>query len=207
MNEETPGELELSEIPGSAWTMLVRAVRDRRHAFRTPVFCTVDAQDGTPRARTVVLRHADPDALELRCHTDRRSVKLREIEREPMVAWLFYDTKARVQLRIRARAMVHLDGAVFEEAWERTALMSRRCYLAPHAPGSAADGPSANLPDDAMDSDPSPQRSEAGRANFAVVQTRVLEMDWLWLRHDGHRRCGFVWDEEGKLVQAGWLQP
>lgn len=187
--------------------MLVRATKDRRHAFRTPVFCTVDAQDGSPRARTVVLRHADPEALVLRCHTDRRSAKVREIEREPMVVWLFYDAAARVQLRIRARATVHLDGEVFEDAWQRTALMSRRCYLAPHEPGMPAEKPSANLPDDAIDSEPSLERSEDGRANFAVVQTRVLSMDWLWLRHDGHRRAAFVWNEDGSVGDAGWRQP
>lgn len=187
--------------------MLVRATKDRRHAFRTPVICTVDAQDGTPRARTVVLRHADPGALVLGCHTDRRAAKVREIEREPMVAWLFYDAKARVQIRVRARAVVHLEGAEFERAWERSAPMSRRCYLAPHEPGTPSDGPSANLPDDALDSDPGAERSEEGKANFALVRTRAVEMDWLWLRHDGHRRAGFAWDDGGELVEACWLQP
>ena len=43
---------ELAEIPGLAWTMLKRAVADRRHGFRTPTVCTVSAIDGTPAART-----------------------------------------------------------------------------------------------------------------------------------------------------------
>lgn len=171
------------------------------------MLCTVDAGDGTPRARTVVLRHADPDRLVLRCNTDRRASKIAEVEREPTVAWLFYDGKARVQVRATARARVHREGPVFEEAWERTALMSRRCYLAPHTPGTVAAGPSPNLPDDLLDCEPSAERSEDGREHFAVVETVVVEMDWLWLHHQGHRRARFRWDADGALTSADWVQP
>jgi 3-hydroxyisobutyrate dehydrogenase len=207
MSEHTESHRELSEIPGAAWAMLRRAVKDRKHAFRTPVLCTVDADDGSPRARTVVLRHADPEGLVLRCHTDRRAGKIEQIGREPMVAWLFYDAKARVQLRIRARARVHLEGEVFEEAWARTALMSRRCYLAPSVPGVSAEGPSANLPEDLLECEPDFERSEEGRVNFAAIETRVIEMDWLYLRHSGHVRAGFVWGEDGKMSRAEWREP
>lgn len=207
MSEESSGDIELAEIPGSAWTTLVRATKDRRHAFRTPVLCTTDAEDGTPRVRTVVLRQADPGALVLGCHTDRRAPKLDDIRRQPMVAWIFYDAKARVQLRVRALAEVHVEGEEFERAWSRTALMSRRCYLAPHEPGTRSDEPSANLPEDVLRSEPDAQRSEDGRANFALVRTRVLELDWLWLHHGGHRRAQFRWDAEGGLALSDWLHP
>lgn len=198
---------ELAEIPGVAWTMLKRAVADRRHAFRTPTLCTLGVTDGAPRARTVVLRHADPESLIIRCHTDRRAGKVKEIERQPVVSWHFYDAKSRTQLRIRARATMHLDGPVFEQAWERTALMSRRCYLAPSTPGTPTAHPSANLPDDLTEGELSPERSEEGRAHFAVIASRAIEMDWLLLKHSGHRRARFEWKEDGTLAMANWVEP
>lgn len=198
---------ELAEIPGLAWTMLQRAVVDRRHAFRTPTLCTVSATDGTPRARTVVLRHADPDRLTLRCHSDRRAGKITEIERQPIVAWHLYDVKSRTQLRLKAQARVHLDGPIFEEAWERTALMSRRCYLAPHTPGTPSADPSPNLPADLIEGEPGKDRSEEGRAHFAVIESQVQEMDWLLLKHSGHRRARFEWNERGELSVSNWVEP
>ena len=198
---------ELAEIPGLAWTMLRRAVADRRHSFRTPTLCTASATDGSPRARTVVLRHVDPDTLTLRCHTDRRASKTAEIEHQPIVAWHFYDAKSRTQLRIRSRATVRLDGPIFDEAWERTALMSRRCYLAPNTPGTPSDGPSPNLPEDLITGDPDRERSEAGRPHFAVIDSQAVEMDWLWLKHSGHRRARFAWSPDGSLTNSGWIEP
>ena len=198
---------ELAEIPGLAWTMLKRAVADRRHGFRTPTVCTVSAIDGTPAARTVVLRHADPESLVIRCHTDRRATKIADIEAQPVVAWHFYDTKSRTQLRCRTMSRVHTEGPTFEDAWQRTAPMSRRCYLAPNVPGSVSDEPSANLPDDLLVADPNYERSEDGKANFAVVESRVERMDWLLLKHSGHRRAKFEWGEDGDLLLADWLEP
>jgi hypothetical protein len=206
MSEADRTAFELAEIPGIAWTMLGRAVKDRRHGFRTPGVCTI-GPDGSPRVRTVVLRHADRERLVLRCHTDRRAGKVEEIRREPRMAWLFYDHASRTQLRISALATIHVDGPVFTTAWENTALMSRRCYLAPRQPGSHADEPTANLPDDLLASDPDRERSEEGRANFAVVEARVLRMDWLLLKHSGHRRAVFAWDDGGELSLQSWVEP
>ena len=102
---------------------------------------------------------------------------------------------------------VHTEGPTFEDAWQRTAPMSRRCYLAPNVPGSVSDEPSANLPDDLLVADPNYERSEDGKANFAVVESRVERMDWLLLKHSGHRRAKFEWGEDGDLLLADWLEP
>ena len=50
--------LALEELPARLWSELVRASRDRHHGWRLPVLATVDPQ-GSPQARTVVLRGAD----------------------------------------------------------------------------------------------------------------------------------------------------
>ena len=52
-----PLNLTEFEIRERVWVELERAVHDRHHEWRTPALATV-GKDGSPNARTVVLRHA-----------------------------------------------------------------------------------------------------------------------------------------------------
>ena len=197
--------LELPAILASAWSELVAAVRDRDHPYHLPTLATVGV-DGGPATRTVVLRQADPAAATILCHTDARSPKVAEIAARPAVAWHFYDPRSRIQLRVRALATVHraADGDPLAAArWEASTLSARRCYLAPRVPGERSDGPSENLPAGLLDRSPVAGEDVAGRVNFAVVATRAVEIDWLWLRASGHRRARFRLDEG----RAEWLEP
>ena len=54
------------------WMELRRAALDRHHEWRTPALSTL-ALDGTPDARTVVLRNAEMESACLRFFTDARS--------------------------------------------------------------------------------------------------------------------------------------
>lgn len=201
-----PAERDTSEVLEEVWAMLARGVGDRRHACHTPTLVTVDA-GGRPRARTVVLRGADRDAGTLRCHTDARAAKVDEIVCGGWAAWHVYDRKARVQLRLGGPARVLREGETADSAWRATRLMSRRCYLAPRPPGSQADGPSSNLPAALEDRDPTSVESEGGRANFAVVIGAVVEIEWLWLHHGGHRRVRFRREDAGGAWESAWIEP
>lgn len=191
----------LDEILTQSWAMLRRGVADRRHAFRTPALATVDAE-GLPAVRTVVLRGIDEESRAVWCHTDARSPKATHIARVPTVAWYFYDAGARVQLRLRGIAQL-IDPAADDRArvaWARTGPGSRVCYRAPETPGLPAAAPVANLPEDDEDADP-----EAGVDRFRLVRTTVTALDWLRLRHDGHRRARFEWGDAGR--SASWVHP
>ncbi|MEM0983490.1 MAG: pyridoxamine 5'-phosphate oxidase family protein [Planctomycetota bacterium] len=194
----------LETILDDCWADLVRGKADRKHAYHLPVIATVDP-DGLPAARTVVLRAADRDAGELRFHTDARSPKLKHLGARPTVLWHFYDKGSKRQLRVRSIATIHTDDALADEAWANTRLMSRRCYLAPAPPSTESDTPTPNLPTEFESRDPTKEESEAGRANFAVVTTRVDEIDWLWLRHQGHLRARFTRTDGG--YTSTWLEP
>ncbi|MEM1062104.1 MAG: pyridoxamine 5'-phosphate oxidase family protein [Planctomycetota bacterium] len=184
----------LTELWERIWDELHQAVVRGKHRWHTGVFATVE--DGLPRPRTVVLRHADREDFTLGLHTDRRAPKVAAIALEPRIGWLFYDTNRRVQVRVDGTARVLVDGPEFERAWADTGLSSRRCYLAPHPPGD--DLPTGvNLPEDFRDADPTFAQSEAGRDNFAVVRTRVDRLEWLSLCHSGHRRAVFEPDGRG----------
>ena len=186
---------------------LVRAVADAKHEWHLPVVSTVDLQ-GRPAARTVVLRSVEwdcPAPPSLSFHTDSRSRKPIELLSCADVAWLFYDRRRKVQLRVGGVAKVHHRDDVADAGWARTSLSSRRCYLAPHAPSSELDSWDPNLPPDLLKAVPAEAQSEAGRNAFAVVRTEVRELERLELHHDGHVRTRWTWS--GGDAHGAWLAP
>lgn len=196
---------ELSEGLARSWAELHAATTDRHHPFHLGVLSTI-GRDGSPESRTVVLRHADGEAGVLLCHTDARSPKVAEIEAHPAAAWVFYDPRHRVQLRVAGRARVHRAAAgdsLAVERWERSSRSSRRCYLAPRAPGATCEGPSPNLPPTLLGRIPEGDEDAAGLANFAVIATAATRIDRLELHAHGHRRMRF----ELAARTAEWLEP
>jgi len=198
-------DTRLEQILRDLWNELSRGAADRHHGFHVPTLCTVGL-DGAPEARSVVLRRVRPESCAIHCHTDARSGKVAEIAREPRVGWHFYAPERKLQLRVTARAEFVQVGAVADEAWVASPLSSRRCYLAPRAPGSPCEGPSANLPAGILDRRPTEEESAPGRASFGVVVTHAVSIDWLWLASDGHQRARFVIGEGG-MWQGSWIEP
>ena len=196
---------QLEQIHRDLWSELSRGAVDRHHGFHVPTLCTI-AADGAPSARSVVLRRVEPEPGELWCHTDWRSAKVAEIRRAPRVAWHFYAPERKLQLRVGADAEFEATGPRADEGWSRSALSSRRAYLAPRAPGSACDGPSPNLPAGILDRRPTEDETVPARANFGVIVTRVAAIDWLSLASAGHRRARFVRAVDGSW-SGRWVEP
>jgi pyridoxine/pyridoxamine 5'-phosphate oxidase len=195
----------LANILRSCWDELGRGVVDRRHGFHVPTLASI-ACDGAPCSRAVVLRRVDAERCEIQCHTDARSGKVAEFARDPRVAWHFYDESRKLQLRVSAVAEFIVHGPRADDAWAASALSSRRCYLAPRAPGSVCDAPSPNLPEAVRDRRPTEEETLPARANFGVVLTRATAIDWLSLASDGHQRARFTRDASGAW-QGCWLEP
>ncbi len=194
----------LSELLATAWRRLCEGADRAAHAFHLGTFATV-GEDGRPEARTVVLRRVLTGKRRLLLHTDARSPKVRQIRSNPRVSWLFYDPDDRIQIRVRGRAELHSRDQLADRQWKGCSLTSRRCYLAPHAPGRESSRPSANLPEELRQRSPSGPESEQGWENFLVVETIVEEMEWLELHADGHKRALFRWGRES--LESVWLEP
>ncbi len=186
-------DVELADIPALAWAMLADGAASGRAAFHTPVLATLG--DRGPEARTVVLRAAEPDTRVVVCHTDQRSPKVAELDSRPVVAWVFYDREAKIQLRLRGHATLHHRDELAAARWHASRPGSRTCYQNPYAPGAGVGAPELALPD--PDSD--------GYANFTVVQCTVDDMDWLYLHAAGHRRARFEW-RSGRW-HGRWVAP
>jgi len=143
--------------------------------------------DGLAQARTVVLREVRAATEQLLIYTDARSPKVAELRAQPLASVVLWSSHLNWQLRLQLRFDVVLDGAEVRTAWECVRQSSSASdYLASRGPG-------APLPDQ---SEPSLREPR-----LAVLVGRVLSMDWLELRREGHRRARL----DGRGVE--WLVP
>lgn len=165
------------EIREQIWRELARAGKDRHHAWRTPVLATVGS-DGSPQARVVVLREVDVAHQTLRFFTDSRSPKVRQLNNEPHALIVFWSDRLKWQLRVRVAISVETAGPEVEARWQNVQQSASAAdYLGPVAPGGCIDASQAET------------RSENANHHFALLSAQVLEIDWLELSRDGHRRA------------------
>lgn len=179
----------LAAIDAAVWSELVAAVRDRGHAWRTPVLATVDATADGPvaDARTVVVREVDVDRRVLTFYSDARAGKLRQLRAHPVGTLSAWSPALGWQFRARVRLEAETDGLSVSSRWTRLKLTpAAHDYLSVLPPGS----PLADTW----------QGARGSRAHFAVVTAQVLSLDWTELHEAGHRRARFA--PEG----ASWLQ-
>jgi pyridoxamine 5'-phosphate oxidase len=167
------------EILQHVWQQLTRATVDRHHEWRTPVLSTVGL-DGTPQARTVVLRNASMVEPTLTMFTDRRSPKVNELLRQPEAMLVFWSKRLNWQCRVSVSVTVLTEGAEVNAAWQRIAgSAAAKDYLAPLAPGS---------PKGSQDG------SQAAQHFLALLIGRPTSLDWLQLGMPMHRRITFSRD-------------
>ena len=176
-----------SEILNNIKKLLTNGANDRNHAFHTPVFSNNHDGNST-NSRVVVLRKFNQKFLTLNFHTDYRSPKIPDLKKNYQSNFVFYDSKIKIQLRIKTISTIHHNNDIALEAWKQTRLFSRKCYLSKKPPSSitnkAEDGISLHL----KGIDPNENESEAGYKNFSVIENKIENIDWLFLASSGHRR-------------------
>ena len=192
------------EILKKIWKNLDLGTLDREHPFHTPVFGTVSG-DNAPDLRMVVLRRFWRKPPRLAFHSHAGAPKINHLRANANVYWLFYHPQEKFQLRIKGVAELHTDDELHEEQWLATELFSRRCYIGAK-PSELSEHPTSGLPDELVDRTPTPEDSEAGKANFVVVTSTIDEIDCYELSVKGHRRSLFTWKTGGEL-ETRWLTP
>lgn len=191
----------LEELEKESWERLVVGATKSKDAFHTFSIATQNQDEIS--LRTVVLRKAIPSERELRFHTDIRSKKWTELSQNNSISALFYDASARIQLRLKGKALLRFDDEITSEAWEKTSLSSRKCYLTEFSPSSFTMAPTSGLSEQFEQENFTMKESEAGQKNFGIVSIRVESIDWLWLNHAGHRRAFFDY----KRDSFQWMIP
>jgi hypothetical protein len=176
------------EIRPQIWKELGRASLDRHHEWRTPVLASIDT-DGLPDARTVVLRQVDAVAGQLTFYTDSRSPKVAQLQAQVSAVLVFWSARLSWQLRVRVACTVITSGPEVEALWQGVSQSAAAGdYLSPRPPGAVL-SPGRGTADTA--NAPAPTHS------FALLRAQVLQMDWLELSRDGHRRAQLganTWD-------------
>ena len=114
-----------------------------------------------------------------------------ELLNNDSIGALFYDPSTRVQIRINGKAILHFNNEMTSEAWQKTTLSSRRCYLTQASPSSFSAIPTSGLTENIEQEKFTLAESEAGAKYFGIVSIQVESMEWLWLNHAGHRRAFF----------------
>ena len=188
-------DLILDEI----WSLLQRGVADRNEDFRLPV--VIVSSTDSAEGRVVVLRGAFKDKNILRFHTDFRSSKIKSLKENKKIYFVFYNKKRKIQVRAEGVAIVHKDNEITKEAWTKTQMMSRKCYLSPQAPGDFINDSASDLSKDMGNEIPTYEQSEMGYKNFCVIESKIKSFEWLYLASQGHRRAKFMLDEN----KSTWL--
>ena len=183
---------------------LSRGVKDRKHTFHTPVFCNVN-DDGVIESRVVVLRKFDQIKLKLNFHTDFRSPKVTNLKKNNNSLFVFYDHKLKIQMRIKTTSILNNQNEVSKKMWDKTRLLSRKCYLTAKDPSSFTALPEDGIPKHLIGKEPDLEESEGGYKNFTVVENKISEIDWLYLEISGHRRLKLIFKEQKPEYQ--WIIP
>lgn len=192
---------DLNDLEKDCWNRLLNGAVKSRDPFHTP--CVSTYHDGEVNLRTVVLRKVLIDSRELRFHTDIRSKKWADLKANNSLSALFYDAGSRIQLRVKGKSILHYNNDFTNDAWQKTALSSRRCYLTPASPSSFVEYPTSGLPKHIEEEKFSLEDSEMGKQNFGIVAIHVESLEWLWLNHAGHRRAFFDY----KKAISSWMIP
>ena len=181
--------------------LLENGANERDHDFHIMTFCTT-GKVGV-EARSVVLRSFDKDKNIIRFHTDYRSPKLNDIKNNPNTVCLVYSYKLKTQLRIKTLSSIHYEDAIWKASWESTGLSSRKCYLTKYDPSCNIDKKDDGLPFELKGKTPSLKQSEDGKKNFCVIDNKITEIDYLYLKSSGHERMRLDFSS----YRFSWIAP
>jgi pyridoxamine 5'-phosphate oxidase len=192
----------LTEIKKKIWSLLYDAVEYRSSSFRLPVFICGDQSDFD--GRIVVLRKSDQSNNLVQFHSDIRSDKIAKLKKNKSAAMLFYNKEDKIQIRLKIECTINHNNEITKESWLKTGHMSRKCYLLDTGPGTESPTPTSGLKPELDNFEFTIEQSEEGYKNFAVIQCKIKNIEWLYLAAKGHRRARFDYGDNKKEC---WLVP
>ena len=141
----------------------------------------------------------------LNFHTDYRSPKVSNLKQNNKSMLVFYDHKLKIQMRIKTTSIINYQNEIAKEMWDKTKLLSRKCYLTSKDPSSLTSLPEDGIPEHLIGKEPEFEESEKGYKNFTVIENKINEIDWLYLEISGHRRLNLLF--QNNKPQFQWLIP
>ena len=194
---------EFQEIYNNVELMMGEALTNSAHPYRTFSLASVD--DKFPNLRTVVLRKFSFEKCFIDCHSDIRSPKVDELQKNDKFSALFYSNKEKIQLRFKGKVEILHKNSFTKERWKEITPSSKRCYLGPYNPSDRLEKYHPNIPENVKFENPSEEESIMGYDNFVIIRCHFNELDYLKLKYSGHLRCKLVFEK--KNINAFWLAP
>jgi len=194
---------DLNKVYSKVWNLLKLGLKNRDAPFHVPVF--ICNNENRSDGRIVVLRGIDEKEKKIWFHSDIRSNKIKIIKSNPEGALLFYDKNEKIQLRIFGYTKINYKNDITKKSWEKTAHMSRQCYLGNKAPGSNTLEAASGLSSDIENFKYTIEESEIGYENFCVIEIFIQSIEWLYLAAKGHRRAYFLL--KNNSLEKKWLIP
>lgn len=192
----------LPDVLDHLWGLLVRGGADKKHPFHYPALATFGKQG--IQQRTVVLRKALKPKRQLISYSDQRTQKIADLRQQPEGNWLFYDHGSKEQIRARSIVTLHHQDQLAQEHWNAIPPAARGDYLGSVAPGTQLETYTDNLPPQFKEK-PTEENTQEGFNNYVVLVSKVIAIDYLKLRREGHLRAQFHWQENG--WQGSWVAP
>ena len=194
---------EFKEIYEKIESLMSEALKDSAHPYRTFSLATIDEK--MPNLRTVVLRDFSLESKFFDCHSDLRSPKIKQLEKNNEFSALFYSSEKKIQLRFKGTVEIFHNNSITKQRWDIVTPSSKRCYMGPFSPSESLEEYHPNIPDDVKFKNPSEQESSVGYNNFVIIRCHFYEIDFLKLKYSGHQRCKFIFDKE--KINVSWVAP
>ncbi len=193
----------LDKVYFKIWDLLCHGSVNRNSSFHLPIF--ISGHGNKFDGRIVVLRGVDKKNKKIWFHTDIRSKKIKTLKNNSETSFLFYDKDEKIQIRINGDTKINHKNDVTKKSWNKTAHMSRQCYLGKKVPGTYSDIPTSGLSENIDNFKYSIEESEIGYNNFCVIETFIRSFEWLYLAAKGHRRAQIILKNNTAIKK--WLIP
>lgn len=192
--------LDPLKILEEEWSNIKIGVKTSKHDYHSFVLSTI--RNNNPDSRTVILRAFDVTSHLMWFHTDRRSKKILDLNKNEQISALFYDRSRRVQLRINGSASVDESSQSNREIWESMSPESKLCYTGPYAPSERLTDYAPNIIVEKSAHEMNNDDDALGLTRFCRIRIKLNSLDWLQLNHKGHKRLEFNFNEK---IEYGWI--
>jgi hypothetical protein len=193
---------EFDNIYKQSWNILSQTHSEDKIVVRYITVCNYAA--GYINAYTVVLRSAEATQHTLFFYTDIRSTKVNEIAQDNRLTVVIYLDDEKVQLVLNGDAIIHHQNDITEQYWTKDGYKGRRSYLAQPGPSTVINEPADGLAH--LNGKHFDDTDDAGYENFAVIEIKVNQFEYLKLNREGNRRASFSLNANNEW-EGSWLIP
>ena len=195
----------LQSLEALAWKKLLNGSIKKKNGFRTMCVGTI-GENNDSSLRIVVNRKVDETNKTIYFHTDNRSRKFYDLQKDNRISLLFYDARQKTQITVKALAALHTNNELSHEKWKSTSDQARLGYMTILPPNTKSIRTTLGYEDRFSEIKPNEIESNLYEANFAVIACEVYDLEFLYLDYHGNRKANFYY-KKGVLIDSFWAVP